>query len=172
MNFKKKNVKISKTYEDIILENEKLKGDYDALMARDDHVVNENEKYKRRIKDLELIININQKDKNDYKSLEEKFNKLSNDFNNLQNEYNNLKESNKKLISVIFISTNQAIHCSIICKSDDSFSNIENSLYEEYPEYKNKNNIFTANGNQINKNLTLSENNITNNSVITLNNIN
>lgn len=75
-------------------------------------------------------------------------------------------------MSVIFISTNQAIHYSIICKSDDIFSNIENSLYEEYPEYKNKNNIFTSNGNQINKNLTLRENNITKNSVITLNNIN
>lgn len=57
-NFEKKNGKKSKTYEDIILENKKLTDDYNALMARDDHVVNENEKYKRRIRDLELIINI------------------------------------------------------------------------------------------------------------------
>jgi len=127
-----------------------------------------------RIKDLECIINIHQKEKddNDYKSLEEKFNKLSNDFNNLQNEYNNLKESNKNLLSVIFTSTNQKIHYSIICKSTDIFANIEKLLYEESPEFKNKNIIFTVIGNQINKDLTLSENKIKNSSAITLNNIN
>lgn len=173
-NLKKENGKPSKKYKDIILDNNKLKSDYDGIVASYDHVVKENEKFKRRIKDLDSIIKIyknNGKDKvdNDYKSLEEKYNKLIKDFNNLKNEYNNLKESEKKIISVIFSSTNQNIHYSLPLKTTDVFGNLEKLLYEEFPHYKNENHVFTVNGGVIDRNRTLSENKISNSNVIMIN---
>ena len=58
---------------------------------------------------------------------------------------------------------------SLICKNTDIFNYIENRLYEDYKEYYNTENNFTVNGNKINKNKNLDENNIHNNDVIVLN---
>ena len=75
------------------------------------------------------------------------------------NEIKELKESlsrfpfqlseGEKLMSVIFSSMNQEIHCSIICKNTDYFSTIVNSLYNKYPKYRNDNYYFMCNGNKI-----------------------
>ena len=73
-----------------------------------------------------------------------------------------------KLMSVIFISSDENIHYSIICKNNDNFSRLEKVLYDEYPEYKETENYFIVNGKKINRFKTLEENNIKNNSVITL----
>ena len=77
------------------------------------------------------------------------------------------KEINK-FISVIFTSTDQKVHYSIVCQLEDNFSIIEQRLYEEYPEYKNLENNFIAKGNVIEKNKSLKKNNISNSDVITL----
>ena len=41
-------------------------------------------------------------------------------------------------------------------------------LYEKYPKYIDTNNFFVVNGNKINRNKTLEQNNIKNNDIITL----
>ena len=76
----------------------------------------------------------------------------------------------EKLMSVIFISFDQKIHYSVICKNTDKFNRLENVLYniEEYKEYLNSENYFLLKGNKINKYLTLEENGIKNSDIITL----
>ena len=75
----------------------------------------------------------------------------------------------EKMMSIIFISTDQKIHHSIICKNTDQFTRIERLLYDEYPEYLDSENYFIVNGNRINRHKTLEENNIGNGNIITLN---
>ena len=57
---------------------------------------------------------------------------------------------------------------SVICKTTDEFTKIENQLYENYPEYNEINNNFILKGKIINKNLTLEQNGIKNNDIIIL----
>ena len=79
----------------------------------------------------------------------------------------NLKPG-EELLPIIFISSDQKIQYSFICKNTDKFNYIENKLYDIYPEYKDTNNFFTVNGNKINKLKTIQENNIHNSDVIML----
>jgi len=76
----------------------------------------------------------------------------------------------EKLMSVIFVSDDQKIHYSIICKNTDKFNRLENILYnvEEYKSYLQSENYFLLNGKKINKYLTLEENGIKNSDIITL----
>lgn len=113
---------------------------------------------------------------NFYNSKEEKMNELI-DLNKKNDElirdiysklhFNLSKDEN--LMSVIFNSVDQKIHCSIICKNTENFSKVEKELYNKYPEYKNKNTYFLANGNTVNKGKTLEFNKIKDNDIITLN---
>jgi hypothetical protein len=77
----------------------------------------------------------------------------------------------EELISLIFISVDQKLHCSIICKNTDKFNKVENKLYDYYSEYAENENYFTFNGNKINKYKTIEDNNIKNNNIIILNTI-
>ena len=74
----------------------------------------------------------------------------------------------EKLISLIFMSDNQVIHYSIICKDSDKFTNVENLLYDEFPKFGETENFFVSEGNKINKYKTLKENNLKNGSIIML----
>ena len=74
----------------------------------------------------------------------------------------------EQLLSVIFVSSDQKIHYSTICKNTDNFSKIENMLYEVYPEYKKLENYFFVNEKKINKYKNLDFNKIKNNDIITL----
>ena len=75
----------------------------------------------------------------------------------------------EKLMSIIFNSIDQKVNYSIICKNTDKFCNIETQLYDAYPEYSESINIFTVNGNKINRNKNLDDNKIKNNDIIILN---
>ena len=79
---------------------------------------------------------------------------------------------NDKLMSVIFVSVDQVVHYSVICKNSDIFIRIETLLYEEYPIYKESENYFIYNGYKINKYKILEENKIKNSGIITLEKIN
>ena len=76
---------------------------------------------------------------------------------------------NEKIISVIFTSDDQKIHCSILCKNTEAFIRIEERLYKEYPGYSLGDNYFVANGKIVNKFQTLEENKIKNSDIIILN---
>ena len=76
---------------------------------------------------------------------------------------------NEKMISVIFTSEDQKIHCSILCKNSEKFIRVEEKLYNEYPEYSMGDNYFVVNGKIIVKFQTLEENKIKNSDIIILN---
>jgi len=112
-------------------------------------------------------------EKNINKNLEEKLIKNQILLNEKDAEIAKLKLRNsfelsegEKLISITFISFDESILYSIICKNTYKFIEIENMLYDKYIEYKNKNNIFLFNGKSINPNKTLEENNIKNGDII------
>ena len=71
-------------------------------------------------------------------------------------------------INVKFISDFFKIDYEIPCYDIYLFSTIEQKLYNEYPELKEINIIFKVLGNRIYKSLTLEENNIKNNSIISM----
>ena len=78
-----------------------------------------------------------------------------------------LKEG-EKLFTVIFLSLDQKVHYSLICKDSEKFNHVENRLYEDYPQYKESNIVFNANGIKITKSKTLKENKIKNSDIIRL----
>ena len=67
-----------------------------------------------------------------------------------------------------FISVDQQIICDIIAKDTDLFSKIEVDLYSKNEKYKLTENYFLVNERKINKNLSLRDNKIKNNDVLTL----
>ena len=82
------------------------------------------------------------------------------------------KETEEKKISIILNTFDQNICCSIICKSTDNFSIIENIFYDKYPDYKMNDNFFIVNGKIIDKMKNLDENNIGDGNIITIKSIN
>ena len=76
-------------------------------------------------------------------------------------------KSDEKIMKIMFISYDESIYYSVICKKTDIFSKIETLLYDRYPEYKNYNTYFIANGNIINKNKSLEDNKINSSDIIT-----
>ena len=71
-------------------------------------------------------------------------------------------EGKEEYIIVHFISTDQLINNAIKCKKFSPFHRIENKLYNQFPEIKNKNCFFLGNGNRIAIKKNLDENNIRN----------
>ena len=92
-------------------------------------------------------------------------------FNGIKDDSNkdNEKVSMDKIIAVIFTSTDQSINFPIAGLKSDLFSKLEEKLYLEYPDLRNKNIFFIAKGNIVKKNLNLEENNIKNGDHILIN---
>jgi hypothetical protein len=123
-----------------------------------------------------------------------KFSELGNKLNNNTNSYNNiiiqkdielnnlrsqlimLQNNNQifnnvnanEILYVNFISMDQQINYSIPCVRRNTFAEIEEKLYKQYPQYRDTNNIFLANGTQILIFKTIEENRIRNGLTITL----
>ena len=76
-------------------------------------------------------------------------------------------KSEEKMMSIIFISIDEDIHYSIICKNTDIFSNIEKKFYDKYPEYKNTQSEFIINGNKVDRFKNIDDNKIKNSDIIT-----
>ena len=114
---------------------------------------------------------------------EQKLNQLGNNSNNNNNEFKKILElkdqinqlksyilsPGEKLISIKFVSCDQNINFSSYVKVNDNFTKIENILYNNYPNYREIENYFIANGKKINKYKTIEQNGIKDNDIITLN---
>ena len=74
----------------------------------------------------------------------------------------------EKMIKVIFISEDQNIHYTLACKHNVKFYDIEQKLYEKYPDYSKTNNSFYVNGRKINKSEDLDYNKIENGDIINI----
>ena len=76
-------------------------------------------------------------------------------------------KDNEKLMCVCFMTEGEnEFHCPIICKNKQIFNILEDKLYDKYPECRQTENYFICNGNIINKDKTIEENNIQNGSII------
>ena len=123
------------------------------------------EQQNKKIKDLENQLNNN----NIIKSLENEIKLKNKEINELKLKLKNTN-LNKDVINihkesikcVYFTSMDQKIHYPIPCLSTDIFAEIEEKLYKEYPEYRETNNFFIANGKEILRFKSISDNNIGN----------
>ena len=136
---------------------------------------NNNEKeMKKKIDKIEKMEEALKCDSKNDKIIEllEKLEKKENEFKDIKssNPFNLLK--GEKLMSIIFISDDQKLHHSLICKNTDKFAKIECKLYEIYPEYVETENYFINNGVKINKYKSIEENKIKDSDIIILNKIN
>ena len=130
-----------------------------------------------KVTELEQLINLKNNEikglnneKNNNRILNIKVTELEKIIGLKNNEIAELKKSNKKIYSINFTSTDQKIlNYSLICKNTDIFVKLEQQLYEDFPEYKNKETYFMKNAVKINRFKSLDENNIKKNDVIILN---
>ena len=85
-----------------------------------------------------------------------------------KNEINIIRPG-EKIYAISFTSVDQKIsHYAIACKNTDVFVRLEEKLYEDYPEYKDKETYFMKGGDKIKRFKNLNENNIKNNYIIML----
>ena len=127
------------------------------------------------IEQQKLTINDLQNKLNNYNNI---INNLNNDINNYRNiiskkdlELNNYKSQLNNnipnnnvnfndIMSVNFISSDQNVHFSIPCLNTNTFAEVEEKLYKEFPQYRETNNNFLANGMQVLRFKTIAENKI------------
>ena len=72
------------------------------------------------------------------------------------------------MMCVNFISSDQNVHYAVPCAKNNTFAEIEEKLYQIYPQYRETNNNFLANGNQVLRFKTIAENKIGNGLPVTL----
>ena len=144
---------------------------------------NELSKAKKIIEQQKLTINDLQNKLNNNTSI---INNLNNTINNYQNiinqkelELNNLRShlGNNNIrknvdfddiMCVNFISSDQNVHYAASCLKTNTFAEIEEKLYKQYPQYRETNNNFIANGTQVLRFKTIAENKIGNGLPVTL----
>ena len=114
----------------------------------------QNKELNKKIKILETELN---EEKNKNKKLIE---------NNIQSS--NYGENEKDLISVIFISKDETFIILLIVKKNEQFLKVSKSLYKNFPELSKIDNEFFIDGKIIEKNKTLMENDISDNSMIVI----
>ena len=145
MNLKNQLIKANKT-----IEQQKLKID---------ELQNKLNNYNNTINNYNNIIN--------QKDIE--LNNLRTQLNNINNNMNNNININMNdIMSVNFISMDQNVHFSVGCLKTNTFAEVEEKLYKQYPEYRETNNNFIANGTQVLRFKTIAENKIGNGLPVTL----
>ena len=165
---------VSTEYENILMkkisklleENKKLSDENSELknlLKRNNHQINNNNIIDEQSKEIYTIISIiNQKD-TEINELKLQLKNISN-FNNTPNNNININE----MLTVNFISSDQNIHFAVPCIGKNTFAEIEEKLYQQYPEYRETNNNFLANGTQVLRFKTIAENKIGNGLPVTL----
>ena len=132
------------------------------------------EQQKLIINDLQNKLNNNTININNYQNI---IIQKDNEINNLKLQLNNLLQSNNNLSNKIyindmmcvnFISSDQNVHYAVPCAKNNTFAEIEEKLYQIYPQYRETNNNFLANGNQVLRFKTIAENKIGNGLPVTL----
>ena len=133
------------------------------------------EQQKLIINDLQNKLNNNTNNINNYQNIiiqkDNEINNLKLQLNNLLQSNNNLSNNNiniKDMMCVNFISSDQNVHYAVPCAKNNTFAEIEEKLYQIYPQYRETNNNFLANGNQVLRFKTIAENKIGNGLPVTL----
>ena len=135
------------------------------------------EKQKLTINELQNKLNSYNTNINNYQNIinqkDLELNNLRMQINNMNNMNNNI-QSNKvtidlnDIMTVNFISMDQNVHFAVSCLKTDIFADVEEQLYKQYPQYRETNNSFLANGSQVLRFKTIAENKIGNGLPVTL----
>ena len=112
-------------------------------------LINEKQTLNNRIRELENLITL-------------KNNELNNLRTRLNNNNNPILNINpgEQIIAINFESINQDIRKPMACKNTDIISRLEEKLYNDYPQYKDKNTFLTVNGKIVKRFKTVDENEI------------
>ena len=98
-------------------------------------------------------------------------NNLKNQLNNINNISNNNISNNvnfNEIVVVNFISMDQNVHYAVAALKNNTFAEIEEKLYKQYPKYRDTNNNFITNGSTVLRFKTIAENKISNGLPVTL----
>ena len=119
------------------------------------------------INDLKSKLNFSNNNVNSYKKIiEQKEIELNNvklelNSNNKANDFLFPNNVNRKEIMVVnFISTDNKLHYAIACTSNNTFAEVEEKLYQQFPEYQETNNNFLGHGQSVLRFKTISQNKI------------
>jgi len=116
-----------------------------------------------------IINNLNDTINNYQNIINQKDVELNNFRAQLNNNINIQKNVNfDDIMCVNFISSDQNVHYAATCLKTNTFAEIEEKLYKQYPQYRETNNSFIANGNQVLRFKTIAENKIGNGLPVTL----
>ena len=128
------------------------------------------EQQKLSINDLQTKLNNYNNSINNYQSL---ISQKDLELNNLKLKLNNIQPKNnndnnnfpnkvyfKDILVVNFISSDQNVHYAVSCLKNNTFAEIEEKLYLQYPQYRETNNNFIANGKLVLRFKTIAENKI------------
>ena len=146
------------------LKNELIKAK--KIIEQQNSTINE---LQNKLNNYNNIINNLNNDINNYKSIIiQKDIELNNFKSQLNNNITNDNVSFKDIMCVNFISTDQNVHYAASCLKTNTFAEIEEKLYKQYPQYRETNNTFIANGTQVLRFKTIEENKIGNRLPVTL----
>ena len=156
---------ISKDNEIMELKNKLIKAN--KIIEQQKSTINE---LQNKLNSYNININnyqniINQKDL-ELNNLRMQLNNMNNMNNNILS--NNLNVNFNDIMTVNFISMDQTVHFAIPCLKTNTFAEIEEKLYKQYPQYRATNNSFLANGTQVLRFKTIAENKIGNGLPVTL----
>ena len=154
--------------EEIKQEKEKIKKLEEKINQLND-LLKKNDNNRNSINNNQNNINVNVGNPNDLLQSIIKKDKIIEDLRLKLSRFSFELSEGEKLISIIFTSTDQKIHYSIICKNTEIFYNLELKLYQKYNELSEVENYFTVNGSRVNKTKNLEFNKIKDNDVIILN---
>ena len=76
------------------------------------------------------------------------------------NSLNSPYVNRSKMMAVNFISMDSRIHFAVPCIGQETFAEVEERLYKQFPEYRETNNTFLANGRPVLRFKTIIQNNI------------
>ena len=130
------------------------------------NVTNMMQMFKKCVK-LKEIKGINDLNIDKIKNMEEMF-KGCHNLENLDKIKFNLKLEDENIIAVNFTSTDYSVNFPVPGNKKDNFSKLEDKLYKEYPDLKNKEHYYICNGSKINTAETLERNNIKSGSMIVI----
>ena len=116
------------------------------------------------LNNYKAIINNFISDINNISRKDSEFNKLKSQLDKNRNNNVNLND----IVCVNFISSDKKVHFAISCLKKETFAEVEEKLYKQYPQYRETNNNFIANGTPVLRFKTIDENKIGNGLPVTL----
>ena len=171
-------------------EYSKLKNQIKNLNIKINKLRNENTILRNENDTLKNDLNIKNQNINNYitqiNDLNDSLKIKNNEVINLNNQINDLNAQIKKLnikinnpnvkvdihdiVTILFKSIDQKVEAAFSSPKSDLFVRLEEKLYDEYPDFRDLDNInFTVNGKKIRRFRSLQENNLKNNDKILLN---